>query len=246
MGVASSFLDRSFASTAISAITALDRGDPKWVKRSLTGMTTSSLIPYNNMFRFIENVYNRDVYTPETIGQQIWSSTPLMPKKGLPRRVNVFGVYEQKDPVTARLAMSDNVGLVVPDIKKTREIFKLVRKNNLWLSETNKRELRVDRYVGKRGVAEGDKKYIWLDATDTEKIRVLRGTEYVRLLNEGSNYNRIKKYDKNGDKDKLSALLSKLGKEATAYATEEVLNEYRRNDKMQKKYTTYNKSKEEE
>ena len=245
MGVASSFLDRSFASNAISTATALDRGDPKWVKRSLTSTTSSTIIPYNNMLRFIENTYNRDLYTPETIAQQAWASVPLVPKKGLPRRVNVFGMYEKKDPATARLAMTDNVGLVVPDTKKTREIFQTVRKNNLFLSETTKREHRVDPYVGKRGIPEEDKQYIWLQGKDHENFRVMRGTEYVRLLNEPQNYNLIMQYDKNKDKDELAALLTSLGRKATAYATEETLKAYQRGE-LKHKYNTYNKSREEE
>jgi hypothetical protein len=245
MGVASSFLDRSFASNAISTATALDRGDPKWVKRSLTSTTSSTIIPYNNMLRFIENTYNRDLYTPETIAQQAWASVPLVPKKGLPRRVNVFGMYEKKDPATARLAMTDNVGLVVPDEGKTREIFKLVRKNNLFLSETTKREHRVDPYVGMRGIPEEDKQYIWLQGKDHENFRVMRGTEYVRLLNEPGNYNKIKRYDEKGDKDELAALLTSLGRKATAYATEETLKAYQRGE-LKHKYNTYNKSREEE
>lgn len=91
-------------------------------------------------------------FTPETIAQQAWASVPLIPKKGLPRRAECVGMYERKDPPTTKLAMTDNVGLVVPDEGKTREIFKLVRKNNLFLSETTKREHRVDPYVGKRGI----------------------------------------------------------------------------------------------
>lgn len=245
MGVASSFLDRSFASNAISTATAFDRNDPKWVKRSLTSTTSSTIIPYNNMLRFIENTYNRNLYTPETIAQQAWASVPLVPKKGLPRRVNVFGMYERKDPATARLAMTDNVGLVVPDTQNTRKIFQTVRKNNLFLSETTKRELRVDPYVGKRGIPEEDKQHIWLRGKDHENFRVMRGTEYVRLLNESENYNLIMKYDKDKDKDEMAALLTSLGRKATAYATEETLKAYQRGE-LKHKYKTYNKSKEEE
>ena len=73
----------------------------------------------------------------------------------------------------------------------------------------------------------------------------MRGTEYVRLLNEPQNYNLIMQYDKNKDKDELAALLTSLGRKATAYATEETLKAYQRGE-LKHKYNTYNKSREEE
>ena len=93
--------------------------------------------------------------------------------------------------------------------------------------------------------SEEDKQYIWLQGKDHENFRVMRGTEYVRLLNEPQNYNLIMQYDKNKDKDELAALLTSLGRKATAYATEETLKAYQRGE-LKHKYNTYNKSREEE
>lgn len=241
LGLAKSFMDKSFLSGLKSVTMAIGQKNEKYAKRQITSMNP---LMWWNFANFFSRTLDGKYYDPATLSQQLVASIPFAPKDGIPTRVNVFGNDQQGDSPMVRILGQGTreKSLTVIDKRGTPHSMEAV------LAKVTAQGINLPAIgAGSYTVAiSGNKKtgeLIDLTGWDKNAFQRLRGYEMSLMLI--SQEDKIDRLLIAGNIDDLNDLISKIGRSATEQVQKQMLRAYRAGE-LQEKYIPYTKSKDKE
>jgi hypothetical protein len=252
LGTAKSFLDKNFLSGLESTITAIVTQDENWLRKEIAGVAA---VPFNsNILRFIGKIaQGNEMYSPETLGQQIWMNIPLVSRENvpaaltpdgepIPKRVDMFGNIMEGKGVLERIIgaparASDDLKVIdkMGQSQDMRDMVNLLVNHKIKIPVNMKHEIKI-----------ADGKYITLRGVDKQHYQEVFQMEMGLMLLSYKDSLELRIGE-----GRIDDAMKVLRKASTA-ARKEAQTEFRRayngdnNRKLQHKYEIYTTSKDTE